>query len=310
MTPDMIRSLSAQRAKIDRRLDALVPRAFAGQTALDEAIAASILAPGKRLRPMMTMMVTADLGGDPKVALDAGCAIEMVHASSLTLDDLPCMDDSALRRGRPAIHVSFGEDVAVLAAIASLSAAFETLARLPGANDGARAECVAILTQAVGVRGLVAGQFADLREGQHKRGLNEIAETNGLKTGSLFSAAVEIGAVVAGASDAVRAELRAFAAELGHAFQLLDDLLDGDDNAGLTGKDVNKDVGKSTIVSMIGQDSVVEEIARHVAEAHQRLNVSVGRESLMHACVDFIFGEALSWQKASDVLSQSGAHAK
>ncbi|MBO0905945.1 polyprenyl synthetase family protein [Jiella sonneratiae] len=310
MTPELLRSLAAHRETIDRRLRHLVPRALPGQTPLDEAIAASVLAPGKRLRPMMTVLVTMDLGGDVGTAVDAGCAVEMVHAASLTLDDLPSMDDATMRRGRPAVHAAYGEDIAILAAIAALSGAFETLARLSGASDHARAECVAILTRAVGVSGLVAGQFADLREGAYERDVTDIAATNSLKTGSLFSAAVEIGAVVAGADHGVRLELRRFASELGHAFQLLDDLLDHDGDAGLTGKDVGKDVGKSTIGSVLGRDLVLGRIADHVAGAHRHLDASVGPKSLIHACVDFIFEEALPADAARAATGREGVGAK
>ena len=298
MTPELLRSLAKQRDLVDQRLRYLVPRALPGQTALDEAIAASVLAPGKRLRPMMTVLVALDLGGDAETAIDAGCAIEMVHAASLTLDDLPSMDDATMRRGRPAVHAAYGEDVAILAAIAALSGAFETLAKLSAASDKVRAESVVILTRAVGVSGLVAGQLADLRDGAHQRDVTDIAATNSLKTGSLFSAAVEIGAVVAGADHRVRISLRNFATELGHAFQLLDDLLDQDANAGRTGKDVGKDVGKSTIGSVIGSQSVVGRISAHVARAHAFLDESVGPKSLMHGCVDFIFEEALPTEAA------------
>lgn len=304
MTPELKRSLAAQREIIDERLARLVPRALPGQTALDEAIAASVLAPGKRLRPMMTVMVARDLGGDVDVAVDAGCAIEMVHAASLTLDDLPSMDDASLRRGRPAVHAAYGEDVAILAAIAALSGAFETLAKLSGASDAVRSQSVVILTRAVGVSGLVAGQLADLRDGAHQRDVTDIAATNSLKTGSLFSAAVEIGAVVAGADHGVRIALRNFATEIGHAFQLLDDLLDQDVNAGRTGKDVGKDIGKSTIGSVIGSESVVGRIGAHVARAHDFLNESVGSKSLMHGCVDFIFEEAMPGTAGSSLRPQ------
>lgn len=310
MTPELLSSLARQRDLIDRRLRFLVPRALPGQTALDEAVAASVLAPGKRLRPMMTVMVAMDLGGDVETAVDAGCAVEMVHAASLTLDDLPSMDDATMRRGRPAVHAAYGEDIAILASIAALSGAFETLAKLSGASDQMRAESVAILARAVGVSGLVAGQFADLRDGAHARDVTDIAATNSLKTGSLFSAAVEIGAVVSGADHAARLELRRFAAELGHAFQLLDDLLDHHGNAESTGKDVGKDVGKSTIGSVIGRESVLGRIDGHVAAAHRHLDESVGTKSLMHGCVDFIFREALPAEDARTAIGSQGVGAK
>ncbi|MEX6508864.1 polyprenyl synthetase family protein [Jiella sp. M17.18] len=293
MTTKQKSGLSDCRDRIDLRLAALVPEALPGQTELDTAIAESVLAPGKRLRPLMTALTAEDLGGDVATAIDAGCAVEMVHAASLVLDDLPSMDNAAMRRGRPALHVTFGEDVAVLTSIAVLAGAFQILATIPRLRPKGRAEAVAILTQAVGTRGLVGGQFQDLRGGRATRALSEIATTNGLKTGSLFSAAVEIGAVVAGAEMDVRERLRAFATELGHAFQLLDDLLDGGSNAVLIGKDVGKDAGKSTIVSLIGRPSVLRRIERHVEEAHARLTEVFGPASRLHMLVDMIFDKAL-----------------
>ncbi|WP_370194342.1 MULTISPECIES: polyprenyl synthetase family protein [Aurantimonas] len=275
-------------ARIDARLAVLVPRALPGQTGLDLAIRESVLAPGKRLRPMMAALTAGDLGGDEGVAVDAGCAVEMVHASSLILDDLPCMDDATMRRGRPAAHVTHGEDVAVLSAIAILSGAYEMLARVEGLSPAARLEAVTVLTRAVGVEGLVGGQFADLRGGRAERPLHEIAATNGRKTGALFLAAVEIGAIAAGAGETTRAHLRGFATELGHAFQLLDDLLDGGPSAATIGKDVNKDAGKSTIVSMLGRASVEHRIERHVEAAHGELTSVFGASSRLHRLTDAI----------------------
>ncbi|MCB8838734.1 polyprenyl synthetase family protein [Aurantimonas sp. VKM B-3413] len=294
MTTNLKSGLSAYRDRIDSRLAVLVPQALPGQSELDAAIAESILAPGKRLRPLMAALTAEDLGGDVETAIDAGCAVEMVHAASLVLDDLPCMDNAAMRRGRPAIHMTFGEDVAVLSSIAVLAGAFQLLATIPGLAARERSEAIAILTRAVGTAGLVGGQFEDLRGGRATRALSEIATTNGLKTGSLFSAAVEIGAVVAGANGRVRALLRDFAADLGHAFQLLDDLLDGTSSAVLIGKDVGKDQGKSTIVSLIGRPSVMHRIERHLADAHQRLSEVFGPTNRMHMLLDLIFDKALA----------------
>ncbi|WP_082666153.1 polyprenyl synthetase family protein [Aureimonas sp. AU4] len=280
------------RRRVDLRLDELMPPALPGQAKLDQAMRESVLAPGKRLRPILTLLVAEELGGLSEPALDAGCAVEMVHAASLILDDLPCMDDAELRRGQPTTHRAHGEDVAVLAAIAVLSAAYGTLARLRALSPAAKGECVAILADAVGAHGLVAGQFLDLHGGRSARPLSDIAEGNGLKTGALFAAAAEIGAVVAGADAAVRAELRAFASEIGLAFQLLDDLLDGEAHAGLTGKDVGKDAGKSTIVALIGPAQVERRIDRHIDAAHERLTAAFGKRSRLHALVDDIFGRS------------------
>ena len=135
--------------------------------------------------------------------------------------------------------------------------------------------------------------MADLNDGRRSRPVQDIAATNGLKTGSLFSAAVEIGAIVAGADMATREQLRAFASELGHAFQLLDDLLDGGASPVAIGKDVGKDTGKSTIVSMLGRPSVERRIEAHVASAHERLSAVFGERSRLHGLTDAIFEKAM-----------------
>lgn len=285
--------LSAYLRRIDSRLETLVPQALPGQSGLDAAIRQSVLSPGKRLRPLMTALAAEDLGGDLDTAIDAGCAVEMIHAASLILDDLPSMDDAVMRRGQPAAHVAHGEDVAVLSSIAILAGAFQMLAGIKAIGAEARLDAVVILTRAVGVMGLVGGQFSDLYAGRAARPLQDIAATNSLKTGSLFSAAVEIGAVVAGADAATRSELRDFASELGHAFQLLDDLLDVENSPISIGKDVGKDEGKSTIVSMLGRSSVERRIEKHVGAAHDRLDAVFGTASRLHALTDAIFDKAI-----------------
>ncbi|MBB4002911.1 polyprenyl synthetase family protein [Aurantimonas endophytica] len=306
MTVDLKSGVAVYVRKIDQRLADLIPRAIPGQTQLDAAIAASVLAPGKRLRPLMTAIAAEDLGGDLAPAIDAGCAVEMVHAASLILDDLPSMDDATMRRGQPAVHITYGEDVAVLASIGVLAGAFEMLTTIETLPPAARTECIRLLTRAVGVSGLVGGQFEDLRGGRAARPVADIAVANGLKTGSLFSAAVEIGAVVAGADATTRSRLREFAAELGHAFQLLDDLLDGGSSAITIGKDIGKDIGKSTIVSMLGRPSVVHRIDRHVETAHARLNDVFGPAGRLHILVGAIFDTTLRARMAEAAGSETG----
>ncbi len=246
----------------------------------------SLLSPGKRLRPLITAIVAADLGGSTSAAIDAGCAVEMVHAASLILDDLPCMDDAALRRGRPAIHRAHGEDVAVLASIAMLSEAFAVLSRIEALPADRRSAGVGILAAAVGSAGLVAGQFQDLRGGTSPRTMGDITDANGRKTGALFSAAVDLGAVVAGAAPSQRRELSAFAAELGLAFQLLDDLLDVSGDTLSTGKDVGQDAGKSTVVALVGIDRTERLVARHLDTCRAHLTSVFGEDSRLHALID------------------------
>lgn len=306
MTSDLKSSLDLYRRRIDHRLEALLPPVLPGQALLGEALRESVLAPGKRLRPLMTVIAAEDLGGDANAAIDAGCAVEMIHAASLVLDDLPCMDDAALRRGLPAIHIGHGEDVAVLVSVAALTRAYQVLATIETLDPGARIDCVAVLAGSVGVSGLVGGQFEDLRGGRALRPVDEIAAANGLKTGSLFSAAVEIGGVVAGARNGTRLRLRSFAEELGHAFQLLDDLLDGSKSAVAIGKDVGKDEGKSTIVSILGRTSVRHRIERHVESAHGSLTEIFGARSRLHGLMEFIFDQTMRATLADDLGTETG----
>jgi geranylgeranyl diphosphate synthase, type II len=293
MTADPTTSLALYRRHIDLRLAALLPPVLPGHSALSAALRDGILAPGKRLRPIMTVLAAEDLGGDAMAAIDAGCAVELVHAASLVLDDLPCMDNAKLRRGLPAVHVGHGEDLAVLVSISAVSLAYQLISEIQAIPAQARLDGIAVLAKAVGVSGLVAGQFEDLRGGRTRRAVAEIHAANGLKTGALFSAAVETGAVVAGADPATRKKLRSFAAELGHAFQLLDDLLDLAPNSGVTGKDVGSDEGKSTILSIIGRDSTRRRIDRHIEAAQQCLDEIFGAQSRLHGLVSAIVDQAL-----------------
>ena len=293
MTAEPTTSLALYRRHIDLRLEALLPPVLPGHSALDAAMRDGVLAPGKRLRPIMTVLAAEDLGGDAMAAIDAGCAVELVHAASLVLDDLPCMDNAKLRRGLPAVHVGHGEDLAVLVSISAVSLAYQLISEIEAIPAQARLDSITVLAKAVGVSGLVAGQFEDLRGGRTRRAVAEIHAANGLKTGALFSAAVEIGGVVAGADAATRKKLCAFAGELGHAFQLLDDFLDLAPHAGMTGKDVGSDDGKSTILSVIGRDSARRRIDRHIEMAQASLDEIFGARSRLHGLVSAIVDQAL-----------------
>ncbi|WP_245413840.1 polyprenyl synthetase family protein [Fulvimarina endophytica] len=278
--------------RIEDRLGSLLPPCLEGQEPLRGAIETSVLAPGKRLRPMLAVLTALDLDGNVEAALDGGCAIELVHTASLVLDDLPCMDDATLRRGRKPTHVEYGEDTALLAVIAMLSRAFEIVAATPSLEAEQRTRCVAALGKAVGTSGLVAGQFADLSGASETRSADDVARTNALKTGALFLAAIEIGMIGSGAAPTIRRELEAFARELGLAFQLLDDLLDDGPNAGAIGKDVGQDTGKSTIVSMIGRASTEEQIDRHMRTALSHLETGLGPDSRLSHLLHVIWTSA------------------
>ncbi len=271
------RRLPELRAQVDARLAELVAAAVVVSPApLREAVRYALLSPGKRLRPILTLLSAEHFGRAnadralSRAALDVGCAIEMVHAASLILDDLPCMDDAELRRGRPTLHRRFGEDMAVLAAVALLNQAYATAAGAPGLPADARLDLVRALTSAVGFEGLVAGQARDLRE-RDALEATPLHELNRQKTGVLFIAAVEGGARAAGALDGRLEGARAFARGLGEAFQILDDLLDATATSEAAGKDVGQDGGKPTVVSLIGADGARAEMHRRLRSALDHL---------------------------------------
>lgn len=241
---------AGRREAIDGRLAALVPEASGAAGRLTEAARYALLAPGKRLRPALAMASAEHWGGDPLSALDAGCAVEMVHAASLILDDLPSMDDAALRRGRPTAHRAFGEDVAVLAAVALLARAFAVLGETASIAPLDRLRLVSRLSAAVAFEGLTVGQARDLHELDGDEAA--LRDLNHQKTGVLFVLAAEAGALAAGASDDDARRAGRFGEHLGAAFQLRDDLLDLEGETALIGKDVGQDGGKATIASVLG----------------------------------------------------------
>lgn len=255
--------------EIEQRLDHLLP-VEGERNAVINAMREGALAPGKRIRPLLLIMAARDLGYvcDHYVLLDLACAIEIVHAASLILDDIPCMDNAKMRRGRPTVHCQFGEPVAILAAVALLSRAFEVIATAHNLSAQARNQAVAELSRAIGVQGLVQGQFRDLAEGSHSRSVDAVLLTNQFKTSALFSASMQIAAIVASASADSRDKLQDFSLELGQAFQLLDDLMDSQSN---TGKDINQDAGKSTLVNMLGRRVVEQQLREHLKRADLHL---------------------------------------
>ena len=281
--------LDAMRRAIEDRLDHWLPHGGAREDQLTAAMRAAALGAGKRMRPLLMMLVARDLGCTSPALADVGCAVELVHASSLILDDMPCMDNALLRRGRPTIHVQFGEDVTILAAVALLSRAFGILAQAQDIPPAVRARLVARLAETVGAQGLVKGQFLDLRGGM--RTPDDIATTNELKTGVLLGVAVDMAAIIAQAGDGVAASLRAFALAAGHAFQLRDDFLDvpGNDTA-VTGKDTGKDAGKATLINTVGQDEARRRLAIHLHDAERHLTAAVGTRQTTRRFVDGLFG--------------------
>ena len=264
-------SLLRLRRQVDERLSMRLPYPESELDKVTLALREGTLAPGKRLRPLLLLLALGDLGVDPDVGLDPACALEMIHAASLFLDDMPCMDNASLRRGQPTIHLRFGEDVAVLASVALLSHAYGITATAPRLTPRQRNDAVATMARAVGAQGLVRGQFRDLHGAQEAQQLDAVIATNQLKTGSLFTAALEVAALLAGVERTRTRHLQGFANELGLAFQLLDDIADGL-TPEQTGKDCQQDRAKATVVSLLGQQAAEQELAMHRAAALSHLD--------------------------------------
>lgn len=268
---------------LENRLQQLLP-AGEQQGMVYAAMRDGTLVAGKRMRPLLLVLSARDMGCgvDQPGLIDLACAVEMVHAASLMLDDMPCMDNAQLRRGRPTIHCQYGESVAILAAVALLSHAFGVIARAPGLSFKVKSQASAELSVAIGHLGLAQGQFLDLYAQQQAADTDAILLTNELKTSSLFDATLQIAAIAAGASRQVRDHLRHFARDMGQVFQLMDDLIDGLSN---TGKDRDKDKGKLTLVAAIGAEAAYHKLHQHLHSADQHIASACQPGSATHCFV-------------------------
>ncbi len=266
-----LHSVETLRLQVDRRLVELIPLPGKEPGRLGEAAHYALLAPGKRFRPLLTLLAAEAFGVSPSRALDTACAMEMIHAASLVLDDLPSMDDARLRRGRPTTHRVYGEAAAILASVGLLTRAFGAIAGDAGLQADTRIALVETLADAVGFEGLVAGQALDLAERARRRTVAELDELNHRKTGVLMMCAAEAGARIGGASEEARRELGEFARRIGLAFQIRDDLIDVQEGGEHIGKDVGKDAGMTTVVSALGPRAARAAIETHLVAADAAL---------------------------------------
>ena len=266
---DLPRAIAASAKAVDATLEAVLPRPHGPQGRVQEAMRYATFAGGKRLRPFLVLHSARLFGVDDSHALRAGAAIEVLHTYSLVHDDLPCMDDDDLRRGRPTTHIAFDEMTAVLAGDALLTIAFEILADEKTHPDPAvRIALVARLAEASGHDGMIGGQVIDMIATQ-QFGADDIVNLQRLKTGQLFEFSCEAGPILGKASAEDRARLRAYAREMGVVFQITDDLLDVTSTAEKTGKAVGKDaeMGKATLVTLLGVDGARAEAQRRAQAA-------------------------------------------
>lgn len=257
---------------------------------LSDAMSYSLMAGGKRLRPILTLWAAEACGAGGDLAMPSAVALEMIHTYSLIHDDLPAMDDDDLRRGRPTCHKAFDEATAILAGDGLLTLAFEVIARYQKPAE-AVPECVAILAEAAGPKGMVGGQMADLQaETRDDATLNELEAIHRRKTGALLSAALRLGATVAGASGYEKAALDRYGRNVGLAFQVVDDLLDATGDEAKLGKRVGKDcgLGKWTYPGLMGIDASRAWARELTASAIDALAVFEGRADRLRAVANQI----------------------
>src|SRR5262245_13102651 len=277
--------------RINVALDALLPRAQGSEARLMEAIRYAALDGGKRLRPFFTLEAGRIFDADESWLMRAAIAIECVHTYSLIHDDLPCMDDDDLRRGRPTLHREFDEATALLAGDALLTFAFEILADAQTHRDPQmRCLLVSGLARAAGPLGMVAGQAADM-QGEHiGSDLIAVTRMNRLKTGALINYSVDAGAMIGCASEAEKTSLSRYAHDVGLAFQMVDDLLDAEGVVRDTGKAVGKDRarGKVNFVTVLGAQATRERISMLAKQAKQHLSLFGPRARILLDAVDFI----------------------
>ena len=240
------------RARVEMRLGELVPKSVSADP-LQGALRHSLLAPAKRVRALLMMITARELGGREEHALDLACALEMIHAASLILDDLPAMDDAETRRGLPANHRVFGEATAILAAVGLLNRAYGVAAAAEALSLDRRGAAIEVLHWSVGLDGLVRGQQDDLGDGRASMSPIELERMYARKTGALFAAAAECGAIAAN-KPSLRSAMRGFGLDLGVGFQMLDDVLDARSTSDRAGKDVDQDCGRTTFASLLGVD--------------------------------------------------------
>ncbi len=292
------------RKSLDQRLDILLPSGHVSDR-ICYAMRDGTLRSGKRIRPLLLLLMARDFGCDVSQSgiMDLACSVEMVHAASLILDDIPSMDNALMRRGQPTIHHQYGESTAILTAVALLSRAFGVIAQAKSLTAHCKNLAAAELSAAIGAEGLVQGQFRDLTEGNNReRTPASILETNVLKTSTLFDASLQMAAVASEAAPAVRETLHCFARELGQAFQLLDDLCDSQNN---TGKDQNQDANKVTLVAVLGSAVVRERFCRHLCCADEYLCFASHPGSTTRRFMHSWFNQQLKifgWQRLSSQI--------
>jgi geranylgeranyl diphosphate synthase type II len=277
------------RAMVEDYLDGLGFSELTATAGLEEAMRYSLLAGGKRIRPVLCLAAARAAGTDPAEVLPAAAAIELIHTYSLIHDDLPAMDDDELRRGRPTSHVVYGDDVAILAGDGLFAEAIRLFCTQQTGEPARVLSALGELAAATGVGGMVGGQYVDVTAGE-SLGREELRQLHGLKTGRLIAASVIVPMLLAGLSEGRMNPYRRYAAELGVLFQIVDDILDVTGSDEQLGKPQGSDErhGKLTYVSLFGLEDAREQAAESHSNARAALAQAEGETADLALITDFI----------------------
>jgi geranylgeranyl pyrophosphate synthase len=275
---------------IEDRLQRLIPGEDVDPKKLHQSVRYSLFADAKRIRPVFAMAVASIFKVDEQGLTDAACTLEMVHTCSLILDDLPSMDGATLRRGKPANHLVFGEDTAILAALYLLNRAYGILATYKQSlfSPTLSIQFVSILSRALSSEGVIGGQLVDLANKNTPIDLETLEFIHSRKTGALFQACAEMGTSYVKAREGERKAILNFAKNLGLAFQITDDILDATSSPATIGKDTGKDAGKTTFITFCGLDGARQLANELIDTAEETLRPLKARAELLLSFAEFV----------------------
>ncbi len=283
--------LAAEVRRVDAALDRLTPPESAHPATIHRAMRYSLFAGGKRIRPILCLQSAATISDEAPAALDAGCALEMIHTYSLIHDDLPALDNDDFRRGKPTNHKVFGEAMAILAGDALFTLAMQTLVRVEGLPDAAKIRLIDELAFASGtVEGMIGGQVTDI-EGERQTPTPELLDCiHRAKTGALLRAALRMGCICAGGDAAQMEALSRYGEHVGLAFQIVDDILDVEESSEALGKTAGKDAaqGKITFPAVYGIEESRRMAQEQCVRAHESLAPFGERARRLHEIADLI----------------------
>ena len=284
-------SLTQIAADIDQEFGALLKLPGDARDRLYAAMRHAAIGGGKRLRPLLVTATAALFHVDRAVAVRVGTAVEAIHVYSLVHDDLPCMDDDDMRRGKPTVHRAFDDATAVLAGDSLHALAFEILASPQTHPDPfVRGELVSTLALASGPEGMAGGQMMDIEAENATFDLQTVMRLQALKTGALIAASVEMGAILGHIPPEGRTHLRGYARDIGLAFQIADDILDVEGDPELAGKALQKDAdaGKGTFILLMGLERAKQQAEMLVAQANEHLSCYGSEANLLRAIANYI----------------------